>query len=303
MGCIAQEILQGFAASRAGDIVDFDASLAAKNRSEAYQSHLNTVELFLRRGFDPLHAVYISVQNLVSLLCEELTMLSSLEPFVHIVRSAEQTYVPDGPPFSPLTHSFFINWAFFDVAFGRDRETMGGCIQALGQDLELDPDRLDIIWLMQNSHMGVYEHCGNQGSKIMLRDILDDHCHTCHVPAGYLGEKGQLWYVRLLPPLPDYSHSIVFTTPYILLDTKEAWLSFFDRAVPSLKIPTRPRLLIHAIHDLLKYGLDTYYWLEYISVAYVDARDNAIFLSGTPDIPEKLPSRKSAAEQHISPNR
>lgn len=292
MGRIAQEILKSFEVSRNCDVVDFDRHLDAKNRSEAYQSHLSDMEMMLRRGFDPLHAAYISAQNLVSLLCEELSMLLPLKPFVQSVVAAEDTYVPDGPPFSPLTRSYFTSWAFFDLEFGEDRETMAGCIQALGHDLEIDPDLLHAIRLMQDSYMGVYEHCGMEASMVLLRDVVDNIRYSCYVPTGYHGEKGQLWYIRLLPPQLGYSYSIISTTPYILKSAKEEWLSFFNRTVPKLKVPFRPRPLADAIHDLLKYGLDVNYWHEYILSAYVGTQDDAIFLSGIPDIAETLPNMK-----------
>ena len=293
MGCIAQEILHGFKKSRSNEIVDFDTHLAAKKRSDEYQNHLNDMGILLQRGVDPLHAIYIVAHNLVSLLCEELSTLSPLKPYVGMVNAAEAAYTPYGPPFSPLTQSYFTYWAFFDVPFGKDRETIGGCIQALAEDLEIDPDWLYVIQLMQGSSMGIYEHCGLQAPGVLLRDIVDDRHYRCYVPAGYQGEKGQLWYVRLLPPLAEYAYHIVLTTPYILLSTKEEWLSFFNRTVPKLKAPLGPRPLTDAMYDLLKYGLGVNYWHEYIHLANASTEDSAIFLSGIPDIAETLPNTRS----------
>ncbi|MEO5349126.1 MAG: hypothetical protein H7836_05725 [Magnetococcus sp. YQC-3] len=290
MGRIAQKILQSFEKSRNTEIVNFGAHLAAKKRSDEYQSHLNNIELLLQRGFDPLHARYIAAQNLVSLLCEELTMLPVLKPFVRIVSEAEATYMPDGPPFSPLTRSYFTCWAFFDLLFGKDQESISGCIQELGQDLAIDPPLLTLIGWMQDSRMGIYEHCGVAGSEVLLRDIADDRlCHS-YIPTGYAGKTGQLWFVRLLPPLPGYSYHVAFTTPYILMSGKEEWLAFLQRTIPLMKGPWRPRPVTEAMHDVLKHGLDPYYWLEYIALAYIGAQDNAIFLSGIPDQIDSLPN-------------
>ncbi len=296
MGRIAQKILQNFEKSRSTAIVDFGAHLAAKKRSDDYQSHLHHLELLLQRGFDPLHAHYIAAQNLVSLLCEELTMLPVLKPFVRIVSDAEAAYMPDGPPFSPLTRSYFTCWAFFDVLFGKDQETMGGCIAELGQDLDIDPHLLAVIQSMQESHMGIYEHCGVVDSEIRLRDITDDRSCYCYVPTGYLGKAGQLWYVRLMPPLPGYSYHIAFTTPYILMSPREEWLAFLHRMVPLLKGPPRPRPVTEAMRDFLKHGLVAHYWLEYIALAFIGAQDNAIFLSGIPDQVETLPNVAQEAD-------
>lgn len=290
MGRIAREILRGFQESRSAEIVDWDAHLAAKKRSDSYQGHLSDTELLLRRGFDAQHAAYVSAHNLVSLLCEELSRLPVLEPFVRIVSQAEHTYMPDGPPFSPLTRSYFTSWAFYDVIFGEDRESMAGCIQALGHDLEIHAGLLDIIQLLHHSRMGLYEHVGLRASEVLLCDIVDGHRYTCHVPTGYQGEEGQLWYVRLLPSLSGYAYHVVSTTPYVLMSTKEAWLAFLDRTVPKRTFPSGPRPVTDAMHDVLKYGLEACYWHDYLISAHVGAQDNAIFLSGIPDRPETLPN-------------
>ncbi|MBF0161721.1 MAG: hypothetical protein HQL88_05485 [Magnetococcales bacterium] len=290
MGRIAQKILQHFAKSRQNEVVDFSLHLAAKRRTDEYQSHFHTMELLLSRGFDPLHAHYIAAQNLVSLLCEELTLLVLLKPFVRSVTLAESTYMPDGPPFSPLTRSYFTCWAFFDLPFGKDRETIGSCIQELSQDLAIDPHMLALIQAMQASHMGIYEHCGLAESEVMLRDIIDDRLYYCYVPTGYLGKPGQLWYVRLMPPLPGFSYHVAFTTPYLLMSSKEEWSAFLHRTVPLLKGPWRPRPVAEAMHDLLKYGLHVEYWMEYIALSYIGAQDNLLFLAGIPDQRESLPN-------------
>ncbi|MEO5363304.1 MAG: hypothetical protein H7838_06730 [Magnetococcus sp. DMHC-8] len=297
MGRIAQKILHSFEKSRSMEVVDFGAHLAAKKRSDEYQSHLHTMELLLQRGFDPLHAQYIAAQNLVSLLCEELTMLPVLKPFVRIVSEAETLYMPDGPPFSPLTRSYFTCWAFFDLLFGRDRESIAGCIQELGHDLAIDTQFLAVIRLLQASRMGIYEHAGVADSEVLLRDIVDGRSCYCYVPTGYLGKKDQLWYVRLLPPLPGYAYHLAFTTPYVLMSSKEEWQGFLQRTIPLLKAPPRPRPVSEAMYDLLKHGLAPHYWLEYISLAYVGAQDNAIFLSGIPDQMESLPNARQETLQ------
>ncbi len=275
------------------DVVDFEAHLAAKKRSDEYQGQLHIVERLLRRGFDPLHAHYIAAQNFVSLLCEELTLLPVMKPFVRMVSQAENDYMPDGPPFSALTRSYFVCWAFFDLYFGKDKETIGTCIQELSADLAIDAHILDTIQAMQQSRMSIYEHCGVVESEIILRDLTDDRICYCYVPTGYQGKTGQLWYVRLLPPLPGFQYHIAFTTPYILMNTREEWLAFLHRMVPLTKGPKRPCSVTEIIQYFLKHGLQADYWLEYIVASFVGAQDNAIFLAGIPDqmeaVDEEMP--------------
>ncbi|WP_130470492.1 hypothetical protein [Candidatus Magnetaquicoccus inordinatus] len=288
MGRIARKILQGFEKARSMAVVDFEAHLAAKKRSDEYQGQLHIVERLLRRGFDPLHAHYIAAQNLLSLLCEELTLLPVMKPFVRIVSEAENLYMPDGPPFSALTRSYFVCWAFFDVLFGKDKESIGSCVQELSTDLAIDSSLLTTIQLMQHSRMGIYEHCGTAESEIILRDLTDDRTCYCYVPTGYQGKTGQLWYVRLMPPLPGYHYHIAFTTPYILMNTREEWLAYLHRMVPQTKGPELPCPVTGIIQYFLKHGLHATYWLDYIVSGYVGAQDNAIFLAGIPDQMEAL---------------
>ena len=62
-------------------------------------------------GFHAAHAPYIHAQNQVSVLSEQLTALEEMAPFADIVSEAEDSYMPSGPPMSPLTTSYFTCWA------------------------------------------------------------------------------------------------------------------------------------------------------------------------------------------------
>ena len=53
-------------------------------------------------GQDPLHAVYISVHNITSVFAECVSVLPELEPYYDVIAAAEDEYMPDAPPMSPL---------------------------------------------------------------------------------------------------------------------------------------------------------------------------------------------------------
>ncbi len=91
------------------------------------------VETLVKDGHDPLHAVYISVQNITSVFAECVSVLPELEPYYDVIAAAEDEYMPDAPPISPLTRSYFTTWAFFDVRFGPDQETIGTWLRRHGQ--------------------------------------------------------------------------------------------------------------------------------------------------------------------------
>jgi len=246
----------------------------------------------IKDGIDPHHAVYASIQNLTSMFAERVSVLPKLKPYYNIMEPAEEEYMPSGPPMSPLTGSYFTNWAFFDCRFGVDKETIGTCLLDVNEAIGFSPDMRVILEIMQNSRMGIYEHLGLQGDKVLLQDIMTQEKHLCYVPAGYMGENGQCWLARILPPVNEYfDYSILFNTPYILMgESKEDWIAFFKRTM----LGAGDKIGSHA--ELMKYGLDTHYWNEYIFQAYHHHQKEAIFLTGLPDVRDSLPH---ASERNI----
>jgi hypothetical protein len=72
------------------------------------------VEELIGQGLDPVHAAYASVQQITSVFAEGVSRLPEMKAYTGVVAAAEDEYLPDGPPVSPLTRSFFTTWAFYD---------------------------------------------------------------------------------------------------------------------------------------------------------------------------------------------
>src|ERR1022692_3737468 len=171
-------------------------------------------------GYDPLHAAYIAAQNFTGLFMEEVTAFPEFDPYWKIYGPAQKEYMPSGPPISPLTKSFFTTWVFFDLRSGPDGETIGSCLLDVADLLGMDPFMAETIRQFQNSRMGIYEHLGVEDGRCCLRELVTDEEFRCHVPSGYQGKPGELWYVRLCPPLLDFvDYYIAVTTPYVLIET------------------------------------------------------------------------------------
>jgi hypothetical protein len=68
--------------------------------------------------YDPIHAIYIYAQNTISVLIEQLCELKPLMALNNAYADAEESYMPSGPPASPLTKSYFTCWGFFDLCTG-----------------------------------------------------------------------------------------------------------------------------------------------------------------------------------------
>jgi len=252
---------------------------------------VKNVEDLVRSGHDPLHAAYVAAQNVASFFAEAVSQFPEFGPYCRIVGRAQEEYMPSGPPMSPLTRSYFTTWAFFDVRFGPDGETMGTCVLDVADLLEMDPFMVETIRRFQDSRMGIYEHRGNEGGRCRLRELVTDDEFICHSTSGYRGVPGELWYARICPPLLDLvDYHVVVTTPYILVRTTKAdWTAYLKK---SLLGSTDTR---KALHELLKFGKKSRSrkphasWSEFIFTAYHHHQTDAVFLTGLPDVIGSLP--------------
>jgi hypothetical protein len=237
-------------------------------------------------ALDPLHAVHVSVQNFTSIFAERVSQLPEFEPFFRAAVEAEDEYLPDGPPMSPLTRSYFTTWEFFDLRFGPDNETIGTCLLDSADPLGLGEDVTGAVRLMSETRMGVYEHAGARGGRCLLKELITDDEFECYVPAGYPGIKGELWFVRLCPPVDPAAYHVAFTTPYVLTGFgKVDWTAYLSKSLIGLTVPEKRRRL----YEYLKYGREPDFWNEFIFKAFHHHRPNAIFLLGLPDVPGSLP--------------
>ena len=138
--------------------------------------------------------------------------------------------------------------------------------------------------------MGLYIHRGVDGSLVLLEDVVTGGICRAVSPAGYRGDRNELWYVRLLPPpIPGRSEHVAFTTPYIILQPEvRDWLAYFSRTFAHNQ---QARVEDYERH--MKYGPTRAYWNDFVFEAYVNHRPEAIYLAGLPDVPESRPhSRK-----------
>lgn len=219
--------------------------------------------------------------------CDMCSQYPEMKKFAQIVGKAEDEYLPSGPPMSPLTPSFFASWAFFDLQF-EGTDTLVECQIEANDVFWLNADQLDALKKMSDSRMGIFEHIGIEGPFIRMRELITEDQFLCLSTSGYTGRKGQLWYVRRLPPLiPDVvDYHILFTTPYILVETtKDDWVQYLRRNLLKVKGANDREKL----HRLLKYGLSRHHWNEFVFKAYQGHQPNVIFLAGIPDLKSTLP--------------
>jgi hypothetical protein len=248
---------------------------------------VGTLEALVRSGRNPLHAAYVAAQNFTSFFAESVSRFPEFDPYAQIVGPAEDEYLPAGPPMSPLTTSYFTSWAFFDVRFGPDCETIGTCLLDVAELLEMDPFMVETVRRYQDSRMGIYQHVGSEGVCCRLKELVTADEFVCHVASGYRGKRGELWYARLCPPLLDLvDYHVVVTTPYLLTGaTKVDWTAYLNRSLLGSAGGDSRK----ALHEFLKFGKEPNAWSEFIFQAYHHHQSDAIFLAGLPDVKGSRP--------------
>ena len=186
-------------------------------------AEVKSIKRLVAGGHDPLHAAYLHAQNYLSVFGELACRLPEFETYRDVVASAEETYIPGWPPMSPVSGSFFSAWALLDLPLREADDTMCSCALEIGQAFGMQDDLALALEVMGESGMGIYQHLGGHDGVVDLHDIVDGQTYPCIVPSNYVGRPGELWYVRLLPPLnASFNHGVAFTSPYVLLDTTEA---------------------------------------------------------------------------------
>jgi hypothetical protein len=242
----------------------------------------------IAEGYDPVHAAYNFLHHITSIFSENVSQLPEMRSYAKEVGSAEEEYLPSGPPMSPLTTSFFSCWAFFDHRIGKTTDTLAGCLIEANDTICMNPDQLEALKKMNESRMGIYEHKGMEDNHVRLRELITDREFVCHSGSGYRGKTGELWYVRLLPPLePELAaYHVAFTTPYVLTGTtKKDWTDYLRRNMVGMKASSEAE----ALHQLMKFGPSKSHWNEFVLLAYHHHQSDAIFLSGIPDLKSTLP--------------
>ena len=300
-GPVAEKVISALRKASGRKVIDLsrfkEARLDAENLVKTVVSEKEMAKL------DPVHAVYVYAQNMMSVLGEQLGELPELSKLVNALADAEEEYMPSYPPMSPLSTSYFTCWSFFDLTTGVKRETLGTIIIDACRSLGVNEGLLTVFELLQNSRMGFYAHEGVSGKRLRLRELVTGKEMEAIYPTGYRGKAGQIWYARVMPePFPELGcgYAVVFTTPYVILEItgkdraknadEKRWLEFFERTLPKVKIKDT----VAAYEHFMKYGLSRkimgyerpgmHYWNEYIFEGYVNYRNDMINLAGFPDI-------------------
>lgn len=240
---------------------------------------------------DPACAYYLQGVKLMTLIGNSLAHHPALAKLMDEIETADEEYMPSGPPMSPITRSLFISWSLLDLAQGIGRETVGTIAEASQRTITGDAAALDTMAVLNRSRLGIFvQESKSVSNRLRLRELVTGNAGEYACDSGYRGEQGNILLVRTLPPPPSgLGHGAIIMTPYqIIAPGEDAWLAYFERALPLLGIADRAK----AYEQLMKWGLGKLgerYWMEYIFEAYANHSESTVFLKGLPDVASSRP--------------
>ena len=296
-GPIARKVIAGARQHMAQTVTDLAQFKAGKINAENFQKTVISQEDL--KDFDPVHGLYVYAQNQLSVMIELLVELPALDKIGESYSDSMEGYIPSFPPMSPITISYYTSWASFDLtSSGAKKETLCTIATDFCRFMKVDEDLLHLYELMQASRMGIYQVEAVDGDFVHLKEFVTEYRIKTIVPSGYLGQPGEMWLTRIMPPPfdhPSFDYSVAFTTPYVLAkgtnfshyntNIEQLWQNYFDRTLCLTGFEEH----IPAYEQLMKYGLNRDYWHEYIFCAYSNYTADKILLCGLPDEPASLP--------------
>jgi hypothetical protein len=241
----------------------------------------------VEEGVDVQLALYSNVQQLMALLAQVVIGMPELRKFGDLLDELWEIYAPSFPPMSPISNSFYAFWTLFDLRIEDTDETLADLVLTLIRAFGFNLDFVDVAEKLAVTRMGVYECENSSGEFVVLRELVSGELYTVCSSSGYEAVPGELWFVRLAPPICSTLDCwIAVGTPYILLKPEKLeWISLFEKhGILAGDADCKAKL-----HTFLKFGLSHNYWAEFIFWGYANFVSGAIFLMGLPDQPESLP--------------
>jgi hypothetical protein len=77
-------------------------------------------------------------------------------------------------------------------------DTLAGCLLETAETVRIEPTQIEVLKILSRSRMGIYENLGIEGKTVRLKDLATGEQHLCRPASNFGGNKGDLWYVRVL---------------------------------------------------------------------------------------------------------
>jgi hypothetical protein len=234
---------------------------------------------------DPSFHAYAAAINTASEFATQALDFMELIPFNNQLADIQEEYNPSYPPVSPVTSAFFASWMVLDARDSFTQMSLGELFAHYLQQANQFDDVRKALAALNGCFCSFYEVMKVDALGLRLWDIAGRQEQECWSSSGYPGLKGEIWYVRVVPPFVEgSSRSVTMVTPYVFKgSSRMAWESFFQRYLASGNGGDR------SLHEYLKNGKSLGYWLEFIFQAFMGYTGNMIQVAGVPDNPDSLP--------------
>jgi hypothetical protein len=234
---------------------------------------------------DPGFHAYAATLNTASEFAGQALGFPDLIPFNNLIADIQEEYMPSYPPMSPVTSAFFAGWMVLDARDDSTGMTLGEVFVHYLQHVGTFDYVEKAMVALNDSFCSVYEVLDVDAHGLTLWDIAGKQEVRCWGSSGYPGRKGEIWYVRVLPPfVQGLTRSVSLSTPYVFRDSsRRTWEDFFRRRLSLESAAGDP------LRDYLKNGKWLGYWLEFVHQAFAGYTGNMILVTGVPDDPASLP--------------
>ena len=117
---IGKEIAAKMKRSKPGKAVDASYSVEGYTSADEWHRAIKADKEFA--CLPPAFAAYMCTQVQVSMITEKVLGFKEMAPIGNLISEAENLYMPQGPPMSPLSSSYFTFWALFDACGAGQRD-------------------------------------------------------------------------------------------------------------------------------------------------------------------------------------
>jgi hypothetical protein len=234
---------------------------------------------------DPSFHAYAAAVNTVSEFATQALDFPELIPFNNQLAEIQEEHMPSYPPMSPITSAFFASWMVLDARDSFTKMTLGELFVYYLQHVNKLNYVREAMATLNASFCSFYEVMEVDTHGVTLWDIAGKLEHQCWCSSGYPGLRGEIWYIRVVPPFIEGTvRSVTMGTPYVFRDSSRSmWEKFFQRYLASGNGSGR------SLGDYLKHGKSLGYWLEFVFQAFMGYAGNMIQVTGVPDDPASLP--------------
>lgn len=234
------------------------------------------------RENDPIPDAHQAWESTLLLLFEggaALLGLQALSDTAAQIQATRDAYRPG--PDGPIYDSMFATWWAIDLPVQRSGEadqpgeSIASIIADVGESVGGSPEQTRRMRSLADCRLQVVRIVARKGLRVELEDLVTGDHASVTLSHDAEGEAGDLWLVRLLPPLlPDGEH-VCILTPYLLTgpDAETQWRAYFRRV---LGRSAKKRYPAHMRGD------PPSYWLDFVMEAASDDGELNAHLEGLP---------------------